>query len=82
MVSPIMTLRTTPKILEDLDGLVKGGHFRSRTEAVNEAIRRLILQYRLVEVEKSRKRIAESAVGLPSFTKMVHEARQEEDDAL
>lgn len=45
-MSAQVNFRTSEQLLADIDKLVDEGHFRTRTEAVNEALRMLVQRYR------------------------------------
>ena len=45
-MSAQVNFRTAEALLADIDKLVAEGHFRTRTEAVNEALRMLVQRYR------------------------------------
>lgn len=45
-MSSQVNFRTSEVLLADIDKLVAEGHFRTRTEAVNEALRMLVQRYR------------------------------------
>lgn len=75
-----MNVRTTPFIIEEIDGIVKKGYFRNRTEAVNEALRFLIRRYKMAKTEKRIEKIREGTSALPSVTQAVVTSHGEEDE--
>ena len=74
-----MNIRTTPFLANELDYIVKDGYFRSRSEAMNEAIRLLIRRYKLAKLESKLASVREGTEELASVTEALLKAREEED---
>lgn len=74
-----VNIRTTRFLATELDRIVKEGYFRSRSEAMNEAIRILIRRYQLAKLESKLAKAKKGTKDLPSVTEALLEARQEED---
>ena len=74
-----VNIRTTRFLATELDRIVKEGYFRSRSEAMNEAIRILIRKYQVAKLESKLAKVKKGTKNLPSVTKALLEARQEED---
>ena len=74
-----VNIRTTKFLATELDRIVKEGFFRSRSEAMNEAIRILIRKYQLAKLESKLAKAKKGTKNLPSVTNALLEARQEED---
>ena len=79
MSSVQVNIRTTRFLATELDRIVKEGYFRSRSEAMNEAIRILIRRYQVAKLESKLAKAKKGTKNLPSLTKTLLEARQEED---
>ena len=79
MSSVQVNIRTTRFLATELDRIVKEGFFRSRSEAMNEAIRILIRRYQVAKLESKLAKAKKGTKNLPSLTKTLLEARQEED---
>ena len=79
MSSIQVNIRTTRFLATELDRIVNEGYFRSRSEAMNEAIRILIRKYQLAKLESKLAKAKKGTKDLPSITKALLEARQEED---
>ena len=74
-----VNIRTTRFLATELDRIVNEGYFRSRSEAMNEAIRILIRKYQLAKLESKLAKAKKGTKDLPSVTKALLEARQDED---
>jgi len=70
MTSVQVNIRTTPFLANELDHIVQDGYFRSRSEALNEAIRLLIRRYKLAKLESKLASVREGTenVGFPINT--------------
>ncbi|MDP7264777.1 MAG: ribbon-helix-helix domain-containing protein [Candidatus Thermoplasmatota archaeon] len=79
MTSVQVNIRTTPFLANELDHIVQDGYFRSRSEALNEAIRLLIRRYKLAKLESKLASVREGTENLPSVTEALLKAREEED---
>lgn len=79
MTSVQVNIRTTPFLANELDHIVQDGYFRSRSEAMNEAIRLLIRRYKLAKLESKLASARDGTGNLPSVTEALLEARKEED---
>ena len=79
MSSVQLNIRTTRFLATELDRIVKEGFFRSRSEAMNEAIRILIRRYQVAKLESKLAKAKKGTKNLPSVTKALLTARQEED---
>ena len=79
MTSVQVNIRTTPFLANELDLIVQDGYFRSRSEAMNEAIRLLIRRYKLAKLESKLTSAREGTENLSSVTEALLEARKEED---
>lgn len=75
-----MNIRTSKMLIGELDSLVDHGLFRSRTEAVNEAIRLLIRRYRAANIAQNIEAIAQKNKGDKSVTDALATLREEEDE--
>jgi Arc/MetJ-type ribon-helix-helix transcriptional regulator len=73
-----MNIRTTNYLLSEIDKTVSKGLFRSRSEAVNEAMRMLIRRYKLMKIEEQMVRIRAKTKGRTSLTKAIIESHEEE----
>jgi len=79
MTSVQVNIRTTPFLANELDHIVQDGYFRSRSEAMNEAIRLLIRRYKLAKLESKLASVRDRTEDLPSVTEALLKAREEED---
>ena len=75
-----MNIRTSKMLIGELDLLVDHGLFRSRTEAVNEAIRLLIRRYRAANIAQNIEAIAQKNKGDKSVTDALATLREGEDE--
>lgn len=77
-----MNVRTTNYLLSEVDKIVSKGVFRSRSEAVNEAMRMLIRRYKLMRLEEQVAKIRAGAQGqgYGNLTKAVEDAHEDEED--
>ncbi len=75
-----MNIRTSKMLIGELDSLVDHGLFRSRTEAVNEAIRLLIRRYRAANIAQNIEAIAQKNKGDKSVTDALATLREGEDE--
>ncbi|MFA5772260.1 MAG: ribbon-helix-helix domain-containing protein [Thermoplasmata archaeon] len=73
-----MNVRTTGYLINELDTIVKAGMFRSRSEAVNEAVRLLIMRYRMLRLEKKMVKVRNGTAKYPNVSKAVMAAHEEE----
>jgi Arc/MetJ-type ribon-helix-helix transcriptional regulator len=79
MASIQMNIRTSPVLLDEIDLIVDSGMFRNRTEAVNEALRLLIRKYRIMKIAEQIKEFAKNSKSDKDLTKILLEAREEDD---
>lgn len=79
MSSIQVNIRTTKFLATELDRIVNEGYFRSRSEAMNEAIRILIRRYQLAKLESKLTKAKKGTKNLQSLTKALLESREEED---
>ena len=79
MSSVQVNIRTTRFLATELDRIVKEGFFRSRSEAMNEAIRILIRRYQVAKLESKLAKAKKGTKNLSSVTKALLKAREEED---
>ena len=79
MSSVQLNIRTSHTLLHELDTVVGRGLFRSRTEAVNEAIRLLIRRYRVMKIAETIDGIAGENLGDSGLSEVLAAAREEED---
>jgi Arc/MetJ-type ribon-helix-helix transcriptional regulator len=80
MESTQMKVKTSEFLVEELDRIVRKGYFRSRSEAVNEAIRLLIRRYKLERLGAKMEGIREGTENLPSATEAIVKSHEEEDE--
>ena len=66
-------------LVDELDKIVKAGYFRSRTEAVNEAIRLLVKRYELIKIKTRIESIKEDTEEYPELSYIVESIHSEED---
>jgi len=45
--------KLTPKLLEELENIIKEGWYTDRSEAIRDAVRKLIMERRLSKVERN-----------------------------
>ncbi|MDI6916919.1 MAG: ribbon-helix-helix domain-containing protein [Thermoplasmatales archaeon] len=61
MSSEVVNFRTTPELIRQMQKLVDSGYYRSRTEAMNDALRLLVRRYMAVRAKqkifKTRKKL-------------------------
>lgn len=74
-----LNVRTTPVLIRELDNTVKRGYFRSRTEAVNEAIRLFIMKYRMIKLIDKIEKVKEGTEKLSSPAKAIMESHEVEE---
>ncbi|MFO8050998.1 MAG: ribbon-helix-helix domain-containing protein [Thermoplasmatota archaeon] len=79
MATTQLNIRTPEELLEQLDQVVDLGLFKTRTEAVNEAIRLLVRRYRIMIVTQGMDDIASSNLGEGPLSDTLKELREEED---
>jgi Arc/MetJ-type ribon-helix-helix transcriptional regulator len=79
LTSVQVNIRTTKFLANEIDRIVNEGYFRSRSEALNEAIRILIRKYQLAKLESKLVKAKKGTKDLPSVTKTLLDARKEED---
>lgn len=75
-----LNVRTSDALMKEFDKEVKKGKYKNRSEAVNAAMQEFVRRRRLLEAEKKMHEIAKANAGLPSLTKALLEAREEEDN--
>ena len=71
MVMQTVQIRLTDKLVEKLDELVKEGFYPNKSEAVRDAVRRLIIEQELGELGEELKE--GKAEGLPEHIKKIRE---------
>ena len=79
MTSTQLNIRTSPALVHELDVIVESGLYRTRTEAVNEALRLLIRRYRIMKISKQIEDMAESSGIDDSITKALLDSREEDN---
>lgn len=67
-------------MMSELDNVVGQGLFRSRSEAVNEAIRLLIRKYKIMRIADKIDQIASENLGDGSLTEALLASRIEENE--
>ncbi|ODS42055.1 MAG: hypothetical protein MSIBF_01535 [Candidatus Altiarchaeales archaeon IMC4] len=77
-----MIIKTSPILMDELDYVVDKEHYRSKSDAINDAIRFFIKKHKLSMVDWKIERIREGTEGLPSLTEAVVESHEEEDERL
>lgn len=80
MKSVQLNIRTSLSMMSELDNIVDQGLFRSRSEAVNEAIRLLIRKYKIMKIAERIDQIASENHGEGSLTEALLASRHEEDE--
>jgi Arc/MetJ-type ribon-helix-helix transcriptional regulator len=63
---PRTYVETSTFLLEEVDEMVQEGYYHDRTEAVNEALRLLIKQYKLSKLHAKDARVAAASGAIPS----------------
>jgi len=74
-----VNLKLETSLVREIEKLVERGVFSSKTEAFSEALRLLIRSYKARELIERIDRIREGTEEMPSVTKAVIEAHEEED---
>lgn len=80
MCGVVVNVRTSEYLINEIDGLVNKGVFRSRTEAVNEAMRLIIKKYKVLSAIENIKAQARSNTNDESLTDLLLESRREDDE--
>ena len=75
-----MNVRTTNFLIGELDSIVQEGMFRSRSEAVNEAVRLLIRRYKLLRLEQKLNRVRKGTSRYANVTKLIETIHEEDDN--
>lgn len=79
MSSVLINVRTSPIIADELDRIVDTGFFRDRIEAVNEALKFLILTYKPMKIEEQIESLSKNAETDMSLTDLLMSSRDGED---
>ena len=75
-----VNLKLDEKVLEDVDKLVKKGHFGSKTEAFTKALKLLVRFYKAEELTKQIDGIRKRTERMPRVTEAVVKAHEEENE--
>ena len=79
MVSQI-NIEVTDVLSKELEMMVKEGYFRNTTEAIKEALNRLVLSYRAELSKKKMDRISEKTKGAGiNLTQLIVHIHEEEE---
>jgi len=79
MSSVLINVRTSSIIADELDRIVGKGFFRDRTEAVNEALKFLILNYKPMKIIEQIESLSKNVETGMSLTDALMSSRDEED---
>ena len=74
-----VNLKLEADLVREVEKLVERGYFNSKTEAFTEALKLLIRRYKAKELMERIDRIREGTERLPSVTKALAKAQEEED---
>ncbi len=77
-----MNVRVDEELSREVDELVRRGVFRTKREAVEEALRLLIARVKAEEIRRSIDEVREGTENLPSAAEALLESRAEEDGPL
>lgn len=75
-----LNVRTSETLLKEIDETVKEGLYKNRSEAVNEALKLLLRQYKINRLQKQMNILAEKNRTPYSATRAVIESREEDDE--
>ncbi|ODS35187.1 MAG: hypothetical protein A7316_10745 [Candidatus Altiarchaeales archaeon WOR_SM1_86-2] len=75
-----ITVKTTPVLMDELENVVKKEHYKSKSDAINDAIRFLVKKHKMREIDRRIKRIREGTEDLPSLTEAVIKSHEEDDE--
>jgi len=78
VTSTQLNIRTSPALVHEIDVIVESGLYRTRTEAVNEALRLLIRRYRIMKISEQIEGMAESSGIDDGITKALLDSREED----
>ncbi len=74
-----MNVRVSSKLLREIEELVRRKRFKSKKEAVEEALRLLIAREKVKEIDSLIEEIRKGTEGMPSVSEKLLEGREEED---
>ena len=77
-----LNVRIDEKLAEEIDELVRDGSFRTKTDAITDALRLLVKAHRGRELAERMIRVREETDVYPSLSRALEEAREEEDEHL
>jgi len=77
-----VNVRLQRELLDEIDEMIRSGHFSSKTEAFSEAIKLLIRTHKGETLAKKIDRIREETEGYASPTEAVISSHEEEDEQL
>ncbi|KPV65448.1 MAG: hypothetical protein AOA65_0147 [Candidatus Bathyarchaeota archaeon BA1] len=75
-----VNVKLDEKLLREVEVLIKGGYFNTKTEAFMEALQLLIRSYKAGELARRIDRIREGTEKMPSVTEEVVKAHEEENE--
>jgi Arc/MetJ-type ribon-helix-helix transcriptional regulator len=75
-----LNVRIDRELAEEIDEMVRGGRFQTKTDAVTDALRLLIKAHKGNELAERISKVREGTEGYPSLSKALIEAREEEDE--
>jgi len=74
-----LQIRLTPQVIKKVDELVEQGVYSNRNEAVRDAVRRLVFNYEALSHTKVLREEISSKLKGKSASKLIKDAREEED---
>jgi Arc/MetJ-type ribon-helix-helix transcriptional regulator len=75
-----LNVRIDKELAEEIDEMVRGGRFRTKTDAITDALRLLIRAHKGKELAERMSSVREGTEGYPSLSKALADAREEEDE--
>lgn len=77
-----VNVRLPKELIDEIDELVKGGRFPSKTDAFSEALRLLLKTYKGEELARKIDRIREETERYASPAEAIVSSHEEEDERL
>jgi Arc/MetJ-type ribon-helix-helix transcriptional regulator len=75
-----LNVRIDKELAEEIDEMVRGGRFRTKTDAITDALRLLIKAQKGRELAERMNSVREGTEGYPSLSKALADTREEEDE--